>query len=92
MRNSKADAMQILAEVSMEQNDGDVVMSFEDIKAIDGLMGVLKAKSLINHTRGRKTNSEKRFKEIFRARLAEAAENRRNRLQRSSQSTGKDDT
>ena len=38
MRNIKTDAMQILAEVSMKENDGDVVQSFKDIKEIDDLL------------------------------------------------------
>ena len=69
MKNIQPDAMRILAEVSMEQNDGDVVQSFKDVKEIDDLLGIVKAKSLINHSKGRKSNVEKRFNEIFRARL-----------------------
>lgn len=76
MKNIKQDAMQILAEVCMEENDGDVVQSFKDIKVIDELLGILKAKSLINHTRGRKPWREHRFSEIFRARIWEAAKER----------------
>ena len=76
MRNIKPDAMQILAEVCMEQNDGDVVQSFKDIKEIDDLMGILKAKSLINHSKGRRSNAEKRFNEVFRARILAGAEDR----------------
>lgn len=78
MRNIKSDAMSILAEVSMEENDGDVVQSFKDIKAIDDLLGILRAKSLLNHSKGRKSNVEKRFNEIFRARLLAASEERKN--------------
>jgi len=70
--------MSILAEVSMEENDGDVVQSFKDIKAIDDLLGILRAKSLLNHSKGRKSNVEKRFNEIFRARLLAASEERKN--------------
>lgn len=66
--------MQILAEVCMEQNDGDVAKSFREIKLIDDLMGIVKAKSLINHTKGRRSNKEKRFHEVFRARIAAGAE------------------
>lgn len=76
MRNIKPDAMQILAEVSMEENDGDVVQSFKDIKEIDDLLGILKAKSLINHSKGRRPNAEKRFNEVFRARLLAGATDR----------------
>lgn len=76
MRNIKPDAMPILAEVSMEENDGDVVQSFKDIKAIDDLLGILRAKSLLNHSKGRKSNVEKRFNEVFRARLLAASEER----------------
>lgn len=76
IRNIKSDALPILAEVCMEQNDGDVVQSFKDIKEIDDLMGIVKAKSLINHSKGRKTNREKRFEEVFRARLLVGAEDR----------------
>ena len=68
--------MQILAEVSMEENDGDVVQSFKDIKEIDDLLGILKAKSLINHSKGRRPNAEKRFNEVFRARLLAGATDR----------------
>ena len=76
MKNIKQDAMQILAEVSMEANDGDVAQSFKDIKVIDDLLGIQKAKSLINHTRGRKPGKEKRFQDIFRARIWEASKER----------------
>lgn len=63
--------MQIFAEVSMEVNDGDAI-----IKVIDDLLGIVKAKSLINHAKGRKSKTEKRFDEIFRARLLEASKDR----------------
>lgn len=53
----------------MEVNNGDVAQSFKNIKEIDDLLGILKAKSLINHSKGRRTNMEKRFNEVFRARL-----------------------
>lgn len=76
MKHIKQDAMRILAEISMEQNDGDVIQSFKDVKEIDDLLGILKAKSLINHSRGRKSNMEKRFNEVFCARLAAGAEER----------------
>lgn len=76
MKHIKPDAMQILAEVSMEENDGDVLQSFNDIRLIDDLLGILKAKSLINHSKGRRTNSEKRFNEVFRARLLAGATDR----------------
>ena len=76
MRNIKSDALQILAEVCMEGNNGDVVQSFKDIKEIDDLMGIIKAKSLINHSKGRKSNREKRFDEIFRARILAGANDR----------------
>lgn len=68
--------MRILAEVSMEVNDGDVVQSFKDVKEIDDLLGILKAKSLLNHSKGRKTNVEKRFNEVFRARILAGATGR----------------
>ena len=71
MKHIKRDAMQIFAEVSMEVNDGDAI-----IKVIDDLLGIVKAKSLINHAKGRKSNNEKRFDEIFRARLLEASKER----------------
>lgn len=80
MNNIKPDAMQLFAEVCMEQNDGDVVQSFKDIKLIDDLLGIIKSKSLINHAKGRKSNREKRFSEIFKARIAASAEGRTNRL------------
>lgn len=76
MKHIKRDAMQIFAEVSMEVNDGDVIQSFKGIKVIDDLLGIVKAKSLINHAKGRKSNNEKRFDEIFRARLLEASKDR----------------
>lgn len=76
MRNIKPDAMRILAEVSMEENEGDVVQSFKDVKEIDDLLGIVKAKSLINHSKGRKPNVEKRFNEVFRARILAGAEDR----------------
>lgn len=79
MKHIKRDAMQILAEISMEVNDGDVVQSFKDIKVIDDLLGIAKAKSLINHSKGRKSKNEKRFDEIFRARLLEASKDRNQR-------------
>lgn len=78
MKHIKLDAMQILAEICMEQNEGNVVQSYKDIKVIDDLMGIVKAKSLINHTRGRKSNRERRFSEIFKACIAVAAEDRLN--------------
>ena len=78
MKHIKRDAMRILAEVSMEQNDGDVVQSFKDVKEIDDLLGLVKAKSLINHSKGRKSNREKRFDEVFRARISAGAEERVN--------------
>ena len=71
------DAMQILAEVCMEQNNGDVVQSFKDVKEIDDLLGIVKAKSLINHSKGRKSNKEKRFNEVFRARILAGATDRK---------------
>lgn len=71
MKHIKRDAMQIFAEVSMEVNDGDAI-----IKVIDDLLGIVKAKSLINHAKGRKSKTEKRFDEIFRARLLEASKDR----------------
>ena len=64
MKHIKNDAMQILAEVSMEVNDCDVIQSFKDIKVIDDLLGILKAKSLINHSKGRRSNVEKRINEM----------------------------
>ena len=76
MKHIKNDAMQILAEVSMEVNDCDVIQSFKDIKVIDDLLGILKAKSLINHSKGRRSNVEKRFNEVFRERIAAGAEDR----------------
>lgn len=76
MRNIKPDAMRILAEVSMEENDGDVVQSFKDIREIDDLLCILKAKSLINHSKGRRSNVEKRFNEVFQARLLAGANER----------------
>ena len=79
MKHIKSDAMPILAEVCMEENDGDVVQSFKDIKEIDDLMGIVKAKSLINHTKGRRSNKEKRFDEVFRARLAAGDKDRKNK-------------
>lgn len=77
MKHITRDAMQILAEVSMEVNGGDVEKSFKDITAIDELLGIIEAKSLINHTRGRKSRNEKRFNEVFSARVLEAAEERK---------------
>lgn len=76
MRNIKIDAMRILAEVSMEENEGDVVQSFKDVKEIDDLLGIVKAKSLINHSKGRRTNVEKRFDAVFRARILAGSEDR----------------
>lgn len=76
MRHIKQDALPILAEVCMEENEGDVVQSFKDIKTIDDLLGIVKAKSLINHSKGRKSNVEKRFDDVFRARVLAAAEER----------------
>ena len=76
MKHIKRDAMQILAEVSMGVNDSDVIQSFKDINVIDDLLGIVKAKTLINHAKGRKSKKEKRFDEIFRARLLEASKER----------------
>ena len=78
MKNIKSDALPIFAEASMEVNDGDVLQSFKDIKTIDDLLGILRAKSLINHSKGRRSKVEKRFNEVFRARIASAAEERTN--------------
>lgn len=79
MENIKSDAMPIIAEVCMEVNDGDVVQSLKDIRLIDDLIGIIRAKSLINHSKGRKTNREKRFDQVFRARISSAAEDRSNK-------------
>lgn len=76
MKNIESDAIPILAEVSMEENDGNVLQSFKDIKEIDDLLGIVKAKSLINHSKGRRSNVEKRFNEVFRARLLAGATGR----------------
>ena len=76
MRHIKRDALPIIAEVCMDVNEGDVVQSFNDIKTIDDLLGIVKAKSLINHSKGRKSKVEKRFSDIFRARVLAAAEER----------------
>ena len=76
MRHIKQDALPIFAEVCMEENEGDVVQSFKDIKTIDDLLGIVKAKSLINLSKGRKSKVEKRFSDIFRARVLAAAEER----------------
>lgn len=76
MKHIKQDALPILAEVCMEENEGDVVQSFKDINTIDDLLGIVKAKSLINHSKGRKSKVEKRFSDIFRARVLAAAEER----------------
>lgn len=72
MKHIKRDAMPILAKVSMELNNGNVEQSFKDIKLLDELLGIMKLKSIINHSKGRKTNKEKRFDDIFRARILEA--------------------
>lgn len=79
MKHIKKDALPILAEVCMEENEGDVVQSFKDVKVIDDLLGIVKAKSLINHSKGRKSNVEKRFDDVFRARILAAAEERQNK-------------
>ena len=79
MRHIKPDALPILAEVCMDENEGDVVQSFKDIKVIDDLLGIVKAKSLINHSKGRTSKCEKRFNDIFRARILAAAEERQNK-------------
>lgn len=79
MRHIKRDALPILAEVCMDENEGDVVQSFKDVKVIDDLLGIVKAKSLINHSKGRKSKVEKRFNDIFRARILAAAEERQNK-------------
>lgn len=69
MKHVKNDALQILAKVCMEVNNGDVLRSFQDIKCIDDLLGIVKSKSLITHTRGRKSAREKSYNDIFHARL-----------------------
>lgn len=79
MRHIKRDALPILAEVCMDENEGDVVQSFKDVKVINDLLGIVKAKSLINHSKGRKSNVEKRFGDVFRARVLAAAEERQNK-------------
>ena len=76
MKNIESDAMQILAEVVMDENKGDVIKSFKDIKTIDDLLGILKAKSLLNFSKGRKSKVEMRFNEIFRERLFIASKER----------------
>lgn len=76
MKNIESDAMQILAEICMDENKGDVIKSFKDIKTIDDLLGILKAKSLINFSKGRKSKVEMRFNDIFRERLFMASKER----------------
>ena len=70
MKHINTDAMLVLAEICMEKNEGDAVQSYNDIKEIDDLLGILKAKTLINHTKGRRPNREKRYNDVFRARIA----------------------
>lgn len=76
MRSIKSDAMPVLAEICMSENDGDVVQSYKDIKLIDDLLTVVKAKSLLNLSKGRRTKVENRFNDIFRARIFAAATER----------------
>ena len=48
MNNIKNNELQILLEVSLEENGGDFKKSAHDIKTIDLMLGVIKMKSLIN--------------------------------------------
>lgn len=67
-------ALPILVEASMEVNCDDVQKSFNQIRLIDDLLLILKSKSLINGSRGRKSNKERRFNDIFRGRLLSEVE------------------
>lgn len=67
MRNIKPDALKTLAEICIEEDDAQG--AFKTIKEIDDLLGILRHKNLINHTKGRRTNVEKRFDAIFRERI-----------------------
>ena len=48
MNNIRPDELLTLLEVSLDENGGDIKQAAHDIKTIDLMLGVMKAKSLIN--------------------------------------------
>ncbi len=69
MKNITSEELSVLSEVCMEINNGDVVQSFKDIKKIDELLTIQKMKLFLNNSKGRKSNRERHYIDIFRARV-----------------------
>lgn len=47
IRNIKGNEFPVLAEVVLEENDGDITKSAKDIRKIDLMLGVMKQKTLL---------------------------------------------
>jgi hypothetical protein len=47
IRNIKGNEFPVLAEVVLEENDGDIAKSAQDIRKIDLMLGVMKQKTLL---------------------------------------------
>lgn len=47
IRNIKGNEFPVLAEVVLEENDGDIAKSAHDIRKIDLMLGVMKQKTLL---------------------------------------------
>ena len=47
IRNIKSNEFPVLAEVVLEENDGDIAKSAQDIRKIDLMLGVMKQKTLL---------------------------------------------
>ena len=47
IRNIKGNEFPVLAEVVLEENDGDIAKSAKDIRKIDLMLGVMKQKTLL---------------------------------------------
>ena len=69
MKNITSEELSVLSKVCMETNNGDIVQSFKDIKKIDDLLSIQKMKLFLNNAKGRKSNRERHFIDIFRARV-----------------------
>ena len=54
IKNITKQEFPVLAEVVLEENDGDIAKSAKDIRKIDLMLGVMKSKSLLNNF-GKKT-------------------------------------
>lgn len=47
IRNIKGNEFPVLAEVVLEENDGDIAKSAQDIRKIDLMLGVMKQKTIL---------------------------------------------